>query len=306
MRPFRMIALEPATSIYANGITAAARKIVRTPGLEDDLEAAIRSAAPHLPISPEFRAAYRGQAARSHEFVESHDFGMMQTYSGATVPLIRQDWVRTVTVPAPAFDLLPDLLRSMRFEPEEALRLLNESPNARVDLVGGKLSIHAPNEPSLGSLLATVHELGHFYYESAAGHPDPGSFSHYMESEAAALSFCYAGVLTFLVEFAGRVPRDIETWEEYVLADRMLNHYFFLEEAKVLGQFEGSIPPMGMKFLRDNRTTMLGYQIVYAAASTLAGAHAFAIVESLRNGTRHPSHMMRAIARKIGATDLYS
>jgi hypothetical protein len=301
-----MIALEPATSIYANGATAAARRIVGTPGLEAELEAAIRTAAPHLPISPEFRATYIGQGARSHEFVESHDFAMMQTYAGATVPLIRQDWVRTVGVPVPAFDLLPDLLRAMRFEPKDALELLHESPSARVDLIDGKLSIHAPNEPTLGSLLATVHELGHYFYESADGHPDPNSFSHYMESEAAALSFCFAGVLTYLVEFAGRVPRDLETWQEYFLADLMLNHYFFLEEASVLGLFKGDVPPVGMKFLRDNRTTMLGYQIVYAAASTLAGAYAFKIVDSLRENTRHPSHLMRAIARKIGAGELYS
>jgi len=301
-----LITLEPATSIYADGLTAAARQIVRTPGLEAKLEAAIRAAAPELPIPPELRVAYRGQAARSHEFVESHDFGMMQTYAGATVPLIRQDWVRSVAVPAPAFDLLPDLLRSMGVEPREALRLLSASPVARVDLIDGVLSIHAPNEANLGSLIASVHELGHYFYESAEGHSDPFSFTHYMESEASALAFCYVGVLTFLADHLGAVPRDMESWQEYFLADQMLNHYFFLEEAHVLGLFDGAIPPLGMKSLRDNRTKILGYQIVYAAASTLVMLHAFHIVDSLRDSAKNPSETMRAIARGVGATHLYA
>lgn len=305
MRPFRLMMLEPATSIYANGLTDAARQIVRTPGLEAKLESAIRAAAPELPIPPELRVAYRGQAAHSHEFVESHDFGMMQTYSGATVPLIRQDWVRSVEVPAPAFDLLPDLLRAMGVEPHDALRLLSESPVARVDLIDGVLSIHAPNQANLGSLIATVHELGHYFYEAAEGHSGPLSFTHYMESEAAALAFCYVGILTFLAEHLGAEPRDVESWEEYFLADQMLNHYFFLEEAQVLGLFDGSIPPIGMKFLRDNRTRILGYQIVYAAASTLVMLHSFHIVASLRDSTKKPSETMRAIANKVGAGYLY-
>jgi hypothetical protein len=296
----------PATSIYANGLTAAARQVVRTPGLEAELEAAIRSAAPELPIPPELRVAYHGQAARSHEFVESHDFGMMQTYSGATIPLIRQDWVRSVAVPAPAFDLLPDLLRSMGVEPREALRLLSESPVARVDLIDGVLSIHAPNEANLGSLIASVHELGHYFYESAVGHSDTFSFTRYLESEASALAFCYVGILTFLAEYLGAVPRDIESWEEYFLADQMLNHYFFLEEANVLGLFDGAVPPVGMKFLRDNRTQILGYQIVYAAASTLVMLHAFHIVDSLRDPSKNPSETLRTIAHHIDASYLYT
>jgi hypothetical protein len=306
MRPFRLIMLEPATSIYANGLTAAARQIVRTPGLEAQLEAAIRTAAPELPIPPELRVAYLGQAAHSHEFVESHDFGMMQRYSGATVPLIRQDWVRSVAVPAPAFDLLPDLMHAMGLPPRPALDLLNESPVARVDLIDGVLSIHAPNEANLGSLIASVHELGHYFYEAGTEHTHPNSFLHYMESEAAALAFCYVAVLTYLAKNLGAVPRDVESWQEYFLADQMLNHYFFLEEAHVLGLFEGAIPPIGMKFLRDNRTRILGYQIVYAAASTLVMRHALPIVESLRDPAKNPSQIMRAVARRVGAGHLYA
>jgi hypothetical protein len=308
MSPFALIVLEPATTIYAGGIAAAARQIVRTPGLEAQLEAARVAASGKLPIPPELRAAYSDQVARSHSFVESHDFGMMQTYADHTIPLIRQDWVKSVTVPAPAHDLLPDLLKAMRIEPRAALGALHASPTgaAYVDVIDGVVSIHAPNEPTLASLICTVHELGHYYYEILDEQPDPNSFAHYLESEAAALAFCYEGILTFLVTRRGGRLQDLESWEEYFHADLMLNHYFFLEEAQCVGLFQGVLPQVGMKFLRDNRTKLFGYQIVYASASTLAEAHALRIVDSLRDATRHPSGTMRAIARAAGAAQLYS
>src|SRR6266498_5264953 len=110
MIPFRLVTVEPATSLYAGGVVAAARQIVRTPGMEATLEQARAAAARELPIPPDLRTVYQGQLERSHGFVESNDFGMMQTYAGATVPLIRQDWVKTVEIPAPAHELVPDLL----------------------------------------------------------------------------------------------------------------------------------------------------------------------------------------------------
>ena len=307
MSPFTLMTLEPATTIYAGGIAAAARQIVRTPGLAAQLEAARVAAASELPIPPELRAAYAGQAAHSHRFVESHDFGMMQTYADHTIPLIRQDWVKSVAVPAPAHDMLPDLLAAMRIEPREAISALRASPTgaAYVEVLDGVVSIHAPNEPTLASLICTVHELGHYFYELAEGQPEPNSFAHYLESEAAALSFCYVGILAFLVTNGGQ-PRDLESWEEYFRADLMLNHYFFLEEAQCLGLFDDDLPQVGMKFLRDNRTKLLGYQIVYASASMLAELDAWHIVESLRDATRHPSETMRSIAFAAGAAHLYS
>jgi hypothetical protein len=232
---------------------------------------------------------------------------MMQTYADATVPLIRQDWVKSVAVPAPAHELVPDLLRAMRIEPGEVLSVLYASPTgaAYVDVTDGVISVHAPNEPTLASLICTVHELGHYFYEIAGGQTAPNSFVHYLESEASALSFCYTGVLTFLVEHLGGQPRDVESWAEYFLADLMLNHYFFLDEAKCIGLFGGALPPVGMKFLRDNRTKVLGYQIVYASASTLAALHAFHILDCLRDTSRHPTETMRAIAQHVNATHLY-
>jgi hypothetical protein len=307
MSPLRLITLEPAQSIYAGGLAAATRKIVRTPGLESLLEQARATAADKLPIPPDLRVAYLGQSALSHAFVEAHDFGMLQTYSGKTIPLIRQDWVKTVNVPVPAHELVPDLLTSMGIEPRDVLSALHASPSgaAYVDVSGDVVNVYAPNEPSLASLICTVHELGHYFYEIAGGRPEQNSFLAYMESEAAALAFCYVAVLIFLVEHGGGVPRDVETWEEYFRADMLLNHYFFLEESHCVGLFQGALPPIGMKFLRDNRTKLLGYQIVYAAASTLAAAHAWPIVDSLRNPTRTPSRMLRVVARTVGAAHLY-
>jgi hypothetical protein len=306
MSPFSLVTLEPASTIYAGGIAAATRKIVRTPGLEARLEEARTTAAGRLRIPPRLRAAYLGQAGYSHAFVEAHDFGMMQTYAGRTIPLIRQDWVKAVPIPVPAHDLVLELLVAMRIEPGGVRDALHAAPGAYVDVTNGSVSVHAPNEPTLASLICTAHELGHYFYEIAEGQPEPNSFVHYLESEAAALSFCYAAILTFLVQQHGGRPRDLESWEEYFRADLMLNHYFFLEEAQCVGLFHGVLPPIGMKFLRDNRTKLLGYQIVYAAASTLAQAHAWPIVDSLRDATRHPSAMMRVIARSVDARHLYS
>jgi hypothetical protein len=307
MSPLRLITLEPASTIYAGGIAAATRTIVKTPGLEARLEQARATAAPKLPMPPDLRTAYTGQLTHSHTFVEAHDFGMLQAYKGRTIPLIRQDWVKTVNVPVPAHELVPDLLASMGFEPREVMSALHASPTgaAYVDVAGDAVSVHAPNEATMASLICTVHELGHYFYEIAAGRPEENSFLAYMESEAAALAFCYVAVLIFLVEHGGGVPRDVESWEEYFRADLLLNHYFFLEEAQCLGMFEDTLPPIGMKFLRDNRTKVLGYQIIYATASTLAAAHAWPIVDSLRNSIRHPSRMLRVVARTVGATHLY-
>jgi hypothetical protein len=72
----------------------------------------------------------------------------------------------------------------------------------------------------------------------------------------------------------GGRPRELESWEGYFRADLRLNHCFFLEEARRVGLFQGALPPIGMKFLRD--------------------------------GTRHPSSMMRVTARSVGAGRLYS
>lgn len=306
MSPLRLITLEPANSIYAGGIAAATRKIVRTPELEARLEEARTTAASELPIPPDLRIAYEGQLEHSHTYVEAHDFGMLQTYAGSTIPLIRQDWVKTVSMPGPAHDMVADLLASMGIEPRDVLAALHASPNgsAHVDVVRGVVTVHAPNEPTLASLICTVHELGHYFYEIADGRPEENSFLAYLESEAAALAFCYVAVLIYLVEHTDD-PRDVETWEEYFRADLMLNHYFFLEEAQCVGIFDGTLPPIGMKFLRDNRTKLLGYQIVYAAASTLAAEHAWPIVDSLRNKIRRPSRMLRVIARTVGAAHLY-
>ena len=304
MSPFRLVTLEPATTIYAGGIAAAARRIVRTPGLAAELERARTDAASELPLPPELRTAYRGQIARSHAFVEAHDLGMLQTYAGQTIPLISQDWVKTVRLPRSAHELLPDLLAALGIEPRGALDNLHPSPSAYVEVSAAAVRIHAPNEPTLASLICTVHELGHYLYEIAEGQPDPESFTHYLESEAAALSFCYAGIRTYL-RGVGAPGRDLESWEEYFRADLLLNHYFFLEEAQCLGLFAGTLPPVGMKFLRDNRTKLLGYQIVYAGASTLAQDHAWPLVDSLRNAVRHPSRMMRVVARSVGAGHLY-
>jgi hypothetical protein len=305
MSPFNLVTLEPASTIYAGGIAAATRRIVRTPGLEARLEEARTGAAGRLRISPGLRAAYLGQAEHSHAFVEAHDFGMLQTYAGQPIPLIRQDWVKSVPVSVPAHDIVLDLLAAMRIEPRGVRNALHASAGAYVDVTNGAVTVHSPNEPTLASLICTVHELGHYFYEIADGQPEPNSFAHYLESEAAALSFCYAAILTFLVEQHGGRPRDLESWEEYFRADLVLNHYFFLEEAHCLGLFQGALPPIGMKFLRDNRTKLLGYQIVYAAASTLAEGHAWPIVDSLRDDTRHPSRMMRVIARSLDASHLY-
>ncbi|OXM68487.1 hypothetical protein [Amycolatopsis vastitatis] len=277
---FRFVALDEAAQLYGRGYRAAVREIATSADLRQRLEMSRRQAASRLPLPPDLRRAYEAQVPHSESAVRQGDFTLLQRHEGRFVPLVRQDLLGVPRLPAAPSVVLPSLLDPTACASGvlDAIREIPD-PNAHLDLVDGSLVIFAPDMPTMPALMATLHEVGHYLYEVQSGRSVNLGFAHYVESEAAAMTFCRRGIRRYLELHP---PYAADGLEAYQSAEMLLNHYFFLEEAGRLGFHSGHLPPMAMPYLRDNWMKQFGYQIVYAAASQLAVDHATDVLTARR------------------------
>jgi hypothetical protein len=273
---FRFVVLTEAVQLYGEGYGAAVRAIRRSAELRERLELARRQAVESLvPLPEPIQAVYREQVRYSESVVRHGDFSLLQRYGGQVIPLVSQDWTGTVELPAPPTAILPGLLDPVSHD-AGVLEAIREIPDlvGHLDMVDGQLLIFAPDAPTLAALIVTLHEVGHFLYEVRSGRSVNLPFQHYAESEAAAIAFCDRGIRRYLRLYRPDQPELSAKWAAYQSAELLLNHYFFLEEAGLLGLHPGHLPHLSMTYLRDNWMKSFGYQVVYAVASRLAADHA--------------------------------
>jgi hypothetical protein len=269
---FRFAMVDEAEALYRAGYRAAVRAIGRSAELRQRLDRARVRAAARLPLNESMRRVYREQVVHSEDLLRQAEFDQLQRHDGLPVPLVRQDWFQTVELAGTPLSVLSTLLDPDSPETALVLAAVQETPDltAHLDAVDGRLQVFVPNTPTLGALVATLHEVGHFIYEVRSGRTSHLPFWHYVESEAAAMSYCAAEVRKYLADHGPDPAVLTGRWVAYQRAEILLNHYFFLEEATVLEFRSGPLPTMSMTYLRDNWMKSVGYQVVYAVASRIA------------------------------------
>lgn len=258
--------------LFMTSYVEASRTLRRNPERLAGLWAERRRAVRAHPLSDEVRGLYDAQIVRSRAALAGLAPPLLQRYAGSAVPLIEHAWLRSSPLRSSAVEAARTVLKELSLPDEEALATVTSPPGGgpagRTAKTANGFRILAHDDGTTSSLAVLLHELGHFLYEAD---PRPGpteSLVHYVESEATALALGRVGFDRYLAALPEAGERR-RLWAAYCDTEAWLNHFYFLTEAAELGLCEPPSGSLDMLYLRDTYSISVGYQFVYAAASSL-------------------------------------
>ncbi|WP_030871036.1 hypothetical protein [Streptomyces sp. NRRL F-2747] len=276
--------IQAGWDLFQASYVEAARALRRNPGQLADLWAERRRAVAVHPLSDDLRELYGAQTERSRAAIAEPAPPLLQSYAGKPVPLIEHSWLRSIPLRSSAVEAARVVLKELSLPDEDALATVSSPPGGgpagRTAKTATGFRILATDDGTTSSLAVLLHELGHFLYEADPGPGPTEGIVHYVESEAAALALGRVGFDRYLAA----LPKPGESgrlWASYCATEAWLNHFYFLTEAAELGLCAPPPETLDMLYLRDTYSSTVGYQFVYAAASSLMADHPEQIVTQL-------------------------
>ncbi|MFF4528112.1 hypothetical protein ACFY1P_02465 [Streptomyces sp. NPDC001407] len=270
--PLVLTRIQGGWDLFMTNYVEAARTLRRNPDQLARLLAERRRAVERHPLTDAVREIYDGQIGRSRTAMAELAPPQLQRYADSAVPLIEQTWLRSDSTRSSAVEAARVVLRGLSLPDQHALDVVTSPPGggpaARVAKTDTGFIILATDDGTTSSLAVLLHELGHFLYETAPGAGLTESFPHYVESEAAALALGRVGFDMYLAALPEPSEKQ-KLWASYCDTEAWLNHFYFLTEASELGLCEPPPKTLDMLYLRDTYSTSVGYQVVYAMASSL-------------------------------------
>ncbi|MFD0367351.1 hypothetical protein [Streptomyces sp. NPDC059071] len=250
----------------------AARTLRRNPEQLAELWDERRRAVEAHSLSDEMRGLYEAQIERSRAAMARLAPPLLQRFEGNAVPLIEHAWLRSLPLRGSAVEAARAVLEELSLPAEEALSTVTSppggGPSARVARTTTGYRILATDDGTTSSLAALLHELGHYLYETDPGPGPIEGLVHYVESETAGLALGRVGFDRYLAGLPE--PGELRRlWASYCDTEAWLNHFYFLTEASELGLCEPPASTVDMLYLRDSYSSSVGYQFVYAVASSL-------------------------------------
>ncbi|MFI5615927.1 hypothetical protein [Streptomyces sp. NPDC051567] len=262
--------------LFQTSYVEAARALRRNSGQLADLWAERRRAVELHPLSDDLRELYGAQIDRSRAAMTRLAPPLLQRYADHAVPLIEHSWLRSIPLRSSAVEAARVVLKELSLPDEEALATVSSPPGGgpagRTARTATGFRILATDDGTTSSLTVLLHELGHFLYEADPGPGPTEGIVHYVESEAAALALGRVGFDRYLAALPDAGERR-RLWASYCRTEAWLNHFYFLTEAAELSLCEPPPGTLDMLYLRDTYSSTVGYQFVYAAASSLMADH---------------------------------
>ncbi|MFG2338934.1 hypothetical protein [Streptomyces yangpuensis] len=275
--------------LFMTSYVEAARALRRNPGQLAGLWAERRRAVDAHPLPDGVRGLYEAQIDRSRAAMARLAPPLLQRYADQAVPLIEHTWLRSSPLRGSAVGAARAVLKELSLPAEEALATVSSPPGGgpagRTAKTATGFRILATDDGTASSLAVLLHELGHFLYERDPGPGPTEGLVHYVESEAAALALGRVGFDRYLAALPEAAERR-RLWASYCDTEAWLNHFYFLTEAAELGLCEPPSATLDMLYLRDTYSISVGYQFVYAVASSLMADHAEQIVARLAPASR--------------------
>lgn len=286
--PLVLTRIQSGWDLFMTDYVAAARTLWRDPDRRERLFADRRRAVAAHPMPLAVREVHLAQVERSRSALCALGRPGLQQHAGTDVPLLADAWLRGRPLPGGAVAAAADVLRGLGLPYADALSSIAEPPGggpaARVARTADGFEILFADDGSGAALAVLLHEVGHYLYETAPGAAPEESFRRYVESEAAALALGRVGFAAHLAATAPDDPEPPRLWSRYCDAEAWLNHYYLLTEAAELGLCQAPGDALGMVYLRDTYSTSVGYQVVYALASSLIADAPERVVERLAAG----------------------
>lgn len=270
--------------LFMTSYVEAARTLRRNPERLAELWAERRRAVAAHPLSDEVRGLYRAQIGRSRAALAESASPLLQRYADNAVPLIEHAWLRNSPLHSSAVEAARAVVRELSLPGEAALATVTSPPGGgpagRTAKTANGFRILATDDGTTSGLAVLLHEVGHFLYEADPGPGPTEGLAHYVESEATALALGRVGFDRYLAALPEAGERR-RLWAAYCDTEAWLNHFYFLTEAAELGLCEPPSSELDMLYLRDTYSISVGYQFVYAAASSLVAGHSEQFVARL-------------------------